>query len=189
MGDADQVIIGVTGRAYIADLGATFPVNPFVPWGDDFTDLGYITTDGLEEALGEDRTEIDAWGEDSPVITRVKKRTQTFKMTFLETSAATMQLYYALQASEMNSSGAGTGAFVEFGSASTTKSHTTCLGIDLIMDDKIERVMIARSDVTDRGSRKWSPDDGTNLELTFTALTNPSGGKSVNRYTNVFTLD
>lgn len=188
MGNADQVIIGVTGKAYVADIATAFPTDPFAAWAMAWTDLGYITTDGLEEALGEDRTEIDAWGEDSPVITRVKKRTPTFKMTFLETSAATLQLYYALQPSEMNMSGSGTGQFVTFGSPSTTKAHTTALGLDVIMDDKIERIMIARADVTDRGSRKWSPDDAANMELTFTALTNPSGGRSIQRYSNGFVL-
>jgi hypothetical protein len=188
VGTADNVIIGVTGKAYVAVVGTPFPADPFTAWATPWVDLGYISTDGLDESLGENRTEIDAWGENSPVITRVKNRQQTFKLTFLETTAATLQLYYAVKASDMNASGAGTGAFVTYGSASTTTAYTTALGLDVVMDNKIERIMIARADVTNRGDRKFNANAEASMEMTFTALTNPSGGKSVNRYNNGITL-
>ena len=50
MGDASTIIVGTAGKAYMADVGATFPTGPEAAWGASFTDLGFVTPDGLEEA-------------------------------------------------------------------------------------------------------------------------------------------
>src|SRR5690606_40688593 len=49
VGDASNIIVGTAGKAYRAEVGATFPTGPEEPWGSDFTDMGFITPDGLEE--------------------------------------------------------------------------------------------------------------------------------------------
>lgn len=191
MGDADNIKIGVKGRAYVADVGTTFPTTPVDAWGTGWVDLGYMHPDGLEEALGEDRTEIQAWGEEAPVKSRVKSRDGSFKLTFLETTAAILQLYYAVQASDMTSTAAAVGPpavpqFLSFGTGQASPGIEKALGIDIIEGDEIERIMIARVDVSDRGNRKRSADDSSNFELTFKPLAAPSGGQAVQRFlTNV----
>lgn len=190
MGDADQIKIGVKGKAYLADVGATFPTTPFEAWGETFTDLGYIHPDGLEEALGEDRTEIKAWGEEAAVKTRVKSRDGTFKLTFLQTTAAVLQLYYAVAAADMNStpasSGSGDPQFLSFGTGQASPGIEKALGIDIVEGDDVERIMIARVDISERGNRKYSADDSSNFELTFKPLAAPAGGQAVQRFvTNV----
>ncbi|MEC4016099.1 phage tail tube protein [Streptomyces sp. H27-D2] len=190
MGDADNIKIGVKGRAYIAPLATAFPVSPFVAWGVGWVDLGYMHPDGLEEALGEDRTEIPAWGEEAPVKSRVKSRDGTFKMTFLETTAAILQLYYAVAASAMTETAAlsGNPSFVSFGTGSASPGIERALGIDVIEGDQIERIMIARVDISDRGNLKQSAEDSKNYELTFKPLAAPSGGQAVQRFVTGLTL-
>jgi hypothetical protein len=191
VGNADNVKIGVKGRAYVAPVGTTFPTSPFVAWGTGWVDLGYMSPDGLEEALGEDRTEIQAWGEEAPVKTRIKARDGSFKMTFLETTAAILQLYYAVKADDMTSVPAVTGPpataqYLSFGTGQASPGIERALGIDIIEGDEIERLMIARVDVSDRGNRKRSADDASNFELTFKPLAAPSGGQAVQRFlTNI----
>ena len=191
MGNADNVKIGVKGRAYVAPVGTTFPTTPTAVWGVGWVDLGYMHPDGLEEALGEDRTEIQAWGEEAPVKTRVKSRDGSFKMTFLETTAAMLQLYYAVEADDMTSTPAAVGPpavpqFLSFGTGQASPGIERALGIDIIEGDEIERIMIARVDVSDRGNRKRSADDASNFELTFKPLAAPGGGQAVQRFlTNV----
>lgn len=184
MGDASNVIVGTAGKAYMADVGSTFPLGPELAWGVDFTDLGYITTDGLEEALAEDRTSLDAWGEDAPVVSLTKKRTQTFKITFRETTAQLLSLYYQVAIANMTSTASATGKkqFVSFGSGSTQDKVEIALGLDVLMSGQVHRVMVARAEVSDRGAIKHSPDDSSNYELTFTALTAPGGGQSVQHF-------
>lgn len=191
MGNADNVKIGVKGRAYVAPVGTTFPTTPVAVWGVGWVDLGYMHPDGLEEALGEDRTEIPAWGEEAPVKSRVKSRDGSFKLTFLETTAEILQLYYAVQATDMTSTAAAVGPpavpqFLSFGTGQASPGIERALGIDIIEGDEIERIMIARVDVSDRGNRKRSADDSSNFELTFKPLAAPSGGQAVQRFiTNV----
>ncbi|MFJ6559977.1 phage tail protein [Streptomyces sp. NPDC091412] len=181
MGDASNIIVGTAGKAYMAQVGSTFPTGPEVPWGDDFTDMGFVTPDGLEEALEEERTQLEAWGEDAPVIDLAKKRTQTFKLVFRETTVELLSLYYQVSMAKMTSTAAATGKkqFVSFGSGSLADTVEIGLGLDVIMSGKRHRIMIARAGVTDRGAIKHSADDSSNYELTFTALAAPGGMQSV----------
>ncbi|MEV8398809.1 phage tail protein [Streptomyces niveus] len=184
MGDASNIIVGTAGKAYAAEVGATFPLGPELAWGTGWVDMGFITPDGLEEALAEERTTLDAWGEDAPVIDLAKKRTQTFKLTFRETTARLLSLYYQVQMANMTSTAAAVGPpakkqFISFGSGSTQDTIEIALGLDVIYGGKRHRIGIARSGVSDRGARQHSAEESSNYELTFTALSAPGGGQAV----------
>ncbi|MFM9616861.1 phage tail protein [Streptomyces turgidiscabies] len=184
MGDASTIIVGTAGKAYMADVGSTFPTGPEVAWGSDFTDMGFITPDGLEEALEEERTQLDAWGEDAPVIDLARKRTQTFKLVFRQTTAQLLSLYYQVSIANMTSTAAAVGPpakkqFLSFGSGSLADTVEIALGLDVIMSGKRHRIMIARCGVSDREAVKHSAEDSSNFGLTFTALAAPGGAQSV----------
>jgi hypothetical protein len=187
VGDSDNIIVGVAGKAYAAEVGTTFPTGPEVAWPTGFVDMGFITPDGLEEAMAEERTQLDAWGEDAPVVDLARKRTQTFKLTFRETTARLLSLYYQVQMANMTSTPAAVGPpatkqFVSFGSGSTQDTVEIALGLDVIYGGKRHRIMIARTGVSDRGARKHSSEDSSNYELTFTALAAPGGAQSVQHF-------
>ncbi|NEB42256.1 phage tail protein [Streptomyces sp. SID14515] len=193
MGDSANIIVGTAGKAYAAPVGSTFPLGPELTWGVDFVDMGFITPDGLEEAMAEERTQLDAWGEDAPVVDLAKKRTQTFKLTFRETTAQLLSLYYQVQLANMTSTAAVEGPpakkqFISFGSGSTQDTVEIALGLDVIYGGKRHRIMIARCGVSDRGARKHSADDSSNYELTFTALSAPGGAQSVQHMITEVTL-
>lgn len=193
MGDAGNIIVGTAGKAYMGDVGSTFPTGPEVAWGSDFTDMGFITPDGLEEALEEERTQLDAWGEDAPVVDLAKKRTQTFKLVFRETTAHLLSLYYQVLLSNMTSTPAAVGPpatkqFLSFGSGSVADTVEIALGLDVIMSGKRHRIMIARCGVSDREAIKHSAEDSSNFGLTFTALAAPGGAQSVQHFITEVTL-
>jgi len=184
VGDASTIIVGTAGKAYMGDVGSTFPTGPEEVWGSDFTDLGFITPDGLEEALAEERTQLDAWGEDAPVVDLAKKRTQTFKLVFRQTTAQLLSLYYQVSLANMTSTAAAVGPpakkqFLSFGSGSLADTVEIALGLDVIMSGKRHRIMIARCGVSDRDAVKHSADDSSNFGMTFTALAAPGGAQSV----------
>lgn len=184
MGNAADIIVGTAGKAYMADVGSTFPTGPEEVWGSDFTDMGFVTPDGLEEALAEERTQLDAWGEDAPVIDLAKKRTQTFKLVFRQTTANLLSLYYQVGLANMTSTAAATTPsvkkqFISFGTGSLADTVEVALGLDVIMSGKRHRIMIARAGVTDRDAVKHSADDSSNYGFTFTALAAPGGAQSV----------
>lgn len=187
MGDASTIIVGTAGKAYMADVGSTFPTGPEVAWGSDFTDMGFITPDGLEEALEEERTQLDAWGEDAPVIDLARKRAQTFKLVFRQTTANLLSLYYQVAITSMTSTAAAVGPpakkqFLSFGSGSLADTVEIALGLDVIMSGKRHRIMIARCGVSDREAVKHSAEDSSNFGLTFTALAAPGGAQSVQHF-------
>lgn len=193
MGDSANIIVATAGKAYAAPVGTTFPVGPEVAWPAGFADMGFITPDGLEEALAEERTQLDAWGEDAPVVDLAKKRTQTFKLVFRETTAQLLSLYYQVQMDNMTSTASAVGPpatkqFLSFGSGSTQDTVEIALGLDVIYGGKRHRIMIARCGVSDRGARKHSADDSSNYELTFTALSAPGGAQSVQHMITEVTL-
>lgn len=187
MGDASTIIVGTAGKAYMADVGSTFPTGPEEVWGSGFTDMGFVTPDGLEEALEEERTQLDAWGEDAPVIDLAKKRTQTFKLVFRQTTANLLSLYYQVGLANMTSTAAVTTPtpkkqFISFGSGSLADTVEIALGLDVIMSGKRHRIMIARAGVTERESIKHNADDSSNYGFTFTALAAPGGAQSVQHF-------
>lgn len=193
MGDSTNIIVGTAGKAYAAAVGTTFPVGPEVAWPAGFADMGFITPDGLEEALAEERTQLDAWGEDAPVVDLAKKRNQTFKLVFRETTAQLLALYYQVQMDNMTSTPSAVGPpatkqFLSFGSGSTQDTVEIALGLDVIYGGKRHRIMVARCGVSDRGARKHSADDSSNYELTFTALSAPGGAQSVQHMITEVTL-
>jgi hypothetical protein len=146
--------------------------------------MGFITPDGLEEALEEERTQLDAWGEDAPVIDLARKRTQTFKLVFRQTTANLLSLYYQVGPANMTSTAAVTTPtpkkqFISFGSGSLADTVEIALGLDVVMSGKLHRIMIARAGVTDRESIKHNPEDSSNYGFTFTALAAPGGAQSV----------
>ncbi|MET4670834.1 phage tail protein [Streptomyces sp. PvR018] len=193
MGDSTNIIVGTAGKAYAAAVGTTFPVGPEVAWPAGFADMGFITPDGLEEALAEERTQLDAWGEDAPVVDLAKKRNQTFKLVFRETTAQLLALYYQVQMDNMTSTASAVGPpatkqFLSFGSGSTQDTVEIALGLDVIYGGKRHRIMVARCGVSDRGARKHSADDSSNYELTFTALSAPGGAQSVQHMITEVTL-
>lgn len=187
MGDADNIIVGTAGKAYRAEVGATFPTGPEEAWGTGWSDMGFITPDGLEEALEEERTQLDAWGEDAPVVDLARKRTQTFKLVFRETNAYNLSLYYQVKLASMTSTAAVTTPaprkqFLSFGSGSLADTVEIALGLDVIMSGKRHRIGIARCGVSDRESIKHSGEESSNYGLTFTALAAPGGAQSVQHF-------
>ncbi|WP_329390266.1 phage tail tube protein [Streptomyces sp. NBC_01716] len=187
MGDASTIIVGTAGKAYAAEVGSTFPTGPEEVWPADFVDMGFVTPDGLEEALAEERTTLDAWGEDAPVVSLTKKRDQTFKLVFRQTTARLLELYYGVLMANMTSTAAVTTPapkkqFISFGSGSTQDKVEIALGLDVLMSGKVHRIMIARTEVSDRGAIKHSAEDSSNYELTFTALAAPGGGQAVQHF-------
>lgn len=187
MGDAANILVGTAGKAYRAEVGATFPTGPEEAWGTGWSDLGFVTPDGLEEALEEERTQLDAWGEDAPVIDLARKRTQTFKLTFRETNAYNLSLYYQVKLSNMTSTPAVTSGtvrkqFISFGSGSVADTVEIALGLDVIMSGKRHRIMIARCGVSEREAITHNAEESSNYGLTFTALAAPGGAQSVQHF-------
>lgn len=170
MPDANEVRIGYAGLAYLGEVGATAPTGLTTAWGAAWFDHGLISDDGLTEGTNQDRTEIPAWGYDSPVRTQVSKRVTTFGLTFLETSARVLSLYHSAPLSAMTSSGTGPSQALSFVQSQNTAPMLKALGLDIIDGTRRFRFIVPRAEVTERGDIVYKGDTPVGYQMTITAL-------------------
>jgi len=90
---ADSVRVGVTGAVYAGETSASAPTaadSTLV----GFTDLGYVGPDGVEETRDRSTSQIRAWQNSDLIREVVTEATATFTFMLMETSTATLELYY-----------------------------------------------------------------------------------------------
>lgn len=96
MGTAANVLVGATGFIYGAPTGTTLPTTPSASLAGAFGDLGYISDEGVVQAIGRDITEIKAWGGD--VVRKIAtSHDLTFHFTMIETNPDSLEAYYGEQ--------------------------------------------------------------------------------------------
>lgn len=61
MKDSDELVVGGNGSIYTAPLGSTIPASIDVALDGDWTDLGYVTEDGVTWVDGKSMESIRAW--------------------------------------------------------------------------------------------------------------------------------
>jgi hypothetical protein len=93
MADASKVVVGVTGKVWVGATSATGPTaSDSVLTG--FTDLGFVSADGLSITPEKSTTNINAWQDSALVRTVVTESSLTYSFTLLETSEDAVELYF-----------------------------------------------------------------------------------------------
>lgn len=115
--DATKVRVGVTGAVYKAATSTSAPTSVSSAL-TSFTDLGYVSEDGVTITLPEagDRTPIKGWQGDATVrvIRGTTDDNPTVQFTLLETSLAVIETYFGSTATQTVTDGS-----VEFDTTDT----------------------------------------------------------------------
>ena len=82
----------VGGYVFTADATATAPTDATTALGNDFTDLGYISEDGVTKNVSVSSSNIFDWGGDVVLVTQDEK-TATFKFKLIEYLNADVQKF------------------------------------------------------------------------------------------------
>lgn len=90
---AANVKVGVTGSVYVGATSATAPTSATSAL-TGFTELGYVSPDGLEEARDRSTNQIRAWQNGDLIREVVTESTATFKFMLMETTKAVIELFY-----------------------------------------------------------------------------------------------
>ena len=91
--NADNVVVGITGKVYVGPTTATAPTSSTsVLTG--FTDLGYVSEDGVEFSNDKSTSQIRAWQNADLVREVVTEGTTTYAFTLLETTQDAIELYF-----------------------------------------------------------------------------------------------
>lgn len=94
MTDTDKVVVAATGELYVAAVGATQPTDPTSPFGGEWTELGYATTDGVTMTDSRTVEEITAWQSFYPVRRIVTGKDMRVAFSLLQWEEDTVKLAY-----------------------------------------------------------------------------------------------
>ncbi|WP_457659174.1 phage tail tube protein [Streptomyces microflavus] len=166
--NANAVRVAVTGAAYVAAPKSTLPTDSTSGWGAAFTDIGWISDDGITESNSTDATEIKGWQGGQTVRKVISSSEMTFQFTAIETSKTVLELYH--KGSKVATvSGKSVLAIKAPGPDRRT------FGFDVIDGDAHIRIVIPDGEVTETGDITYKSDEAVAYELTITAYPGPDG--------------
>ncbi|MEW2034903.1 hypothetical protein AB0901_30930 [Streptomyces roseifaciens] len=166
--NANAVRVAITGAAYVAAPKSKLPTDATSPWDAAFTDIGWISDDGITESNSTDASEIKGWQGGQTVRKVISSSEMSFKFTAIETSKTVLELYHK-------------------GSKVTTASGKSVLtikapgpdrrsfGFDVIDGNSHIRIVIPDGEVTETGDVTYKGDEAVVYELTITAYPGSDG--------------
>ena len=175
--DASKVRVGVSGGVFKGDYGATAPTGTSgAPAG--FTDLGYISEDGIEITLpGEgDSTAIKAW-QDGTTVRTIRTPSEddpTWHFTMIETKLETVELYFGVEVTQTATEGS-----FEF---KVQTRQPQSLVVDIIDGAELIRDYVPRAVVTEVGAHTASNGDPIGYEVTVAGELDPTAGYNFKRW-------
>ena len=155
--DPDNVRVALTGAVYTAAKGTTAPTNATTAFGAGWTDLGWISDDGVEEGYNDDVKEIKAWQGGATVRRVIASSEATLKFTCIESNPDVVELYHkgdtvGSQKIEVHSPTPDERAFA----------------FDVVDGLTHMRIIVPRGEVTERGPIKYKTDEAVAYDLTVT---------------------
>ena len=160
--DSEKVRVALTGAVSVGPPGSPAPTSAASPIPPGYVDVGYISSDGIEESYSEDTQEIVAWQGATVVRKSIKQSTAELKFTMIETSKSTLELYH--KGSRVISDGSGGWRLDVLGPNADPRSFI----IDVIDGMRLIRIFVPNGEVTERGPTKYVNDDAVAYEVTIT---------------------
>ena len=165
MTTASNVLVGVTGGAYVAPEGTTLPTDATTALNAAFEEVGYISEEGVSQSISEDVTDLKAW-QNGDVVRKIQTgHDLTYSFTMIETSDVTLATYYGNYA-------AGT---VEIDG--TQLPHKSWV-IEVADGDDDLRIVIPDGQITERGDLVFQNGDAVGYQITITCFPDDSGVKA-----------
>jgi hypothetical protein len=179
--NADFLRAGATGVAWTGAIGATFPVDFAAPAAaPTWNDVGYISEEGLSQAIAEDRKTWTPWGRTAPVRTQLTSSVKTFKVTCWETNQTVLGLYYKQAAADLAPD--VTTDVIDFTDANALNQDRRAFLFEVTDGaNNLIRHAVPIGEVTGRGDIVNRTDELITYELTITAYPG-SDGVSVHSY-------
>jgi len=156
--DSDNVRVGVSGAVYVAPTDTTGPTDSSTALDVAFTDLGYVSADGITETIDRSTNQIRAWQNGSLVREVTSEGTYSVELTFIETSQAVLELYYG--------SSITSGALD--GDPTSTGGRKSFV-VDVVDGDIVERIYIPAGEITSLGERTIATGEAIGYQVTITA--------------------
>lgn len=94
--NAELVRISITGALWKAPLGTTLPLDtdPFAALDAAFTNLGYISDDGVTENADDSVDDVVAWQSATTVRSSTTESTISLELMLIETKGTVLEAFY-----------------------------------------------------------------------------------------------
>lgn len=90
---AENVVVGITGKVYVGATSATAPTSSTSTL-TGFTELGYVSADGVTFTTDKSTNQIRAWQNADLVRESVTEATVTYGFMLLETTQEVLEAYF-----------------------------------------------------------------------------------------------
>ncbi len=182
--NAQLALVGASGVGYTAPTGTAAPTD-FAALPAAWSDMGYISQDGMTAAVDEERQSWTPWGALSPIRTQVTSSTKTFAVTCWETNKTVMSLYYKLDAATLT---ADTNGIIKFAENDKPAPDRRAFVFDVLDGaTNLLRFYIPLGEVTEKGDVSYKSDDLVGYPITISAYPG-TDGVSVYRFVKLAAL-
>ena len=160
--DSDNVRVAVTGAVYVGPTSSTAPSSSSSTL-TGFTDLGYVSADGITETIDKTTSQIRAWQGGALVREVVSEGTYSVTLTFIETNQEVLELYFGSDITDGVLDGDPT-------NSGGRKSFV----MDVVDGPIIERTYIPAGEITAVGERTLASGEAIGYNVTITAYADTS---------------
>lgn len=172
MNTATNVAAGkpkIGGAVYAAPIGTTLPTDAVTALNSAFSNLGYISEDGLKNSSETEKEIVKAWGGDEVLVTN-QGRSDKFSYTLIEVlSVDVLKHVYG----SANVSGTlANGITVNVNSSDT---EDVCMVFELVLRGAVKRIVVPCAHVTEVGEISYTDGDAVGYETTITCQPDASG--------------
>lgn len=158
----------IGGAVHISDLPATLPTDATTAL-TGFTNLGYISEDGMTMAVTRDSEVIKAWGGDT-VMTSQTEFEETFTFTLIEALSDSVRKTVF---GDSNVSGDLATGLTTIGNSQELPAHAWA--IELVYNGATSRIVIPYGKVSEVGDTTYVDGEPVGYEITVTALPDTNG--------------
>lgn len=155
-----NVKVGVTGSVSVAPLGTALPTAPETTLNVAFDELGYVSPDGVTEAMDSSTSKITAWQNGDTVREIQTEQNLTYAFTAIETNPVVLEEFY----------GNFTAGVVEVNANQPAPKRWV---IDVLDGDDIIRIVLPYAQVTERGDIVYVNGDPIGYPFIVTAYGDP----------------
>ena len=172
MADTQKVTYGkpkIGGAVSVAPLGTELPTDALTELSLEFSNLGYISEDGLTNENSPETENIKAWGGDVVLVTQTDKE-DTFGFKLIEAlNVAVLKFIYGAD----NVSGdIDTGIKVK---ANAKELEPVSIVVDMVVQSALKRIVIPNAKITEVAEIEYKDDDAVGYDVTVQAVPNTDG--------------
>ena len=160
----------VGGSIYRAPIGTALPTDAVTPLGSAYTNMGYVSEDGVTNSNSPESDELKAWGGDT-VLTYQTAKPDTFKYKLIE--ALNPEVLKYVYGDDNVSGTLLTGVTI---TANSKDQEENVIVIDMILRNNVlKRMVIPRGKVSEVSDVVYKDGEAVGYETTLVATPDNTG--------------